>query len=119
MKPSSPRPGEPWSLGLTAALSASSLRNLVNMRSPQQGAAALIGSARAPDLPGPLSPLVPGQWGPKGASLSLLQWPGPLLVQASHPNVHLSIQRRGLRGLGCPLRRREEGDVEGGLARLV
>lgn len=41
------------------------------------------GSARVPDLPGPLSPLVPRQWGPSGASPSLLRWPGPLLVPAS------------------------------------
>lgn len=43
---------------------------------------------------------------PTGPVLLLLQWPGPPLVQASHPNVRLSVRRRSLWGLACPLRRR-------------
>lgn len=39
-----------------------------------------------------------------GPVLLHLQWPGPLLVLALNPNIHLSVRRRSLWGHICPLR---------------
>lgn len=96
-------------------------KNLVNAKSPQQ-------RATAPNLaqPGPLTcqgpwaPSYRGSGDPAGPVLLCLQGHGPLLVQASHPNVRLSVWRRSLQGLACPLHHSREGGRWGvGPARLV
>lgn len=77
-------------------------KNLVNAKSPQQ-------RATAPNLaqPGPLTcqgpwaPSYRGSGDPAGPVLLCLQGHGPLLVQASHPNVCLSGDAAS-RGLLAP-----------------
>lgn len=64
------------------------------------------GSSRDPDLPGPLVPSYRGIEDLLPLVLLPLQEPGSLSVQASNPNVHLSVWRQSLWGLTCPLRHR-------------